>query len=332
MPEPEARPDHRIDGLHRREPRRRLVRRRPRGAPARSARRRAVAPRLDRRPGAPPRGRACRSRIACDADRDRRRSPLGLPPRDARRVLVATRRPDDRHDQLQRHREPRRGLPRDRVRSVRQRRHVVGVRVQGPRAARVRAARAEQPLRGHEGGGDALLPLHRAEPAARIWRRLRLYSVFGPWEEPTRLLAHAASCAVCAASCRRSCRRTIARDYVYVDDAVEAFILAAKTPADDLGAGLQRRHRRADDAWASWSRSSASSSHIDAEPAWGSMPERRMGHRRLGLRSVRDPCRSLGWKPAFELERRACATFASWLTSDTETVRHRYETHRTPPQ
>ena len=59
--------------------------------------------------------------------------------------------------------------------------------------------------------------------------------MFGPWEDPTRLLPRLLVCGL-RGELPALVSPTVARDYVYVDDAVEAFILAAKTPTADPGA------------------------------------------------------------------------------------------------
>jgi dolichol-phosphate mannosyltransferase len=64
---------------------------------------------------------------------------------------------------------------------------------------------------------------------------LRLYSIYGPWEEPMRLipslLIHCLSGALPALASPLT-----ARDFVYVDDAVDAFIRVASANAIPLGA------------------------------------------------------------------------------------------------
>lgn len=156
---------------------------------------------------------------------------------------------------------------------------------------------------------------------------LRLYSVFGPWEEPTRLLPTLLMCAL-RGELPPLVSPNIARDYVYIDDAVEAFILAAKTVVDDpgpvfnVGTGAQT-------TLSELVETVREEFGISAEPQWGSMPDR---HWDTDV-WVADPTEiraSIGWKPTFELED-ALRDFADWLTAD-PAVRRFYETTRTPPQ
>lgn len=56
---------------------------------------------------------------------------------------------------------------------------------------------------------------------------LRLFSVFGPWEEPTRLITSAVTKALTRKPIQMTAGKE-ARDFVYIDDVVEAYLLAAK--------------------------------------------------------------------------------------------------------
>ena len=103
-------------------------------------------------------------------------------------------------------------------------------------------------------------------------RVLRLYSAYGPWEEPRRLVPTLA---------RRGLDGDlpplvdpgIARDYVYVDDAVDAHLAAAAVPGQEPGAvynvatGRQTSIAEIVDVV-------REELGIDAEPEWGSMPNR----------------------------------------------------------
>jgi nucleoside-diphosphate-sugar epimerase len=155
---------------------------------------------------------------------------------------------------------------------------------------------------------------------------LRLYSVFGPWEEPTRLIPTLILRALCG-QLPHLVSPTVARDFVYVEDVVDAFIATATTPLDDLGpvfnvgTGIQTtlcqlievvRQRFA----------------IEVEPEWGSMPDR---HWDTDV-WVSDPTSiqaELGWKPVYELGD-GLQRFADWLRWDPAIHQH-YETARTVP-
>jgi len=155
---------------------------------------------------------------------------------------------------------------------------------------------------------------------------LRLYSVFGPWEEPTRLLPTLILCAL-RGELPPLVSPTIARDFVYVDDVVDAFISAAKAPLDDPGAvfnvgtGIQTTLYQLVEIVRERFR-------IDVDPKWGSMPDR---HWDTDV-WVSDPTSiqaQVGWKPAYELGD-GLQHFADWLTSD-PAIHQYYETARTVP-
>ena len=70
---------------------------------------------------------------------------------------------------------------------VRQRRLLLGVRLKDHAPRENERLRAQQPLRGHEGRGQrtcAGSPRREGLPAVT----LRLYSIYGPWEDPGRLM------------------------------------------------------------------------------------------------------------------------------------------------
>ncbi len=101
---------------------------------------------------------------------------------------------------------------------------------------------------------------------------LRLYSVYGPWEEPTRLVPRL------IVEGRRGrfpllANPATARDFVYVDDAVEAFVRAAEAGASGGGAvynvGTGRQTTLAEAAGAA-----DELFGLSGEPVWGGMPDR----------------------------------------------------------
>jgi UDP-glucose 4-epimerase len=103
-------------------------------------------------------------------------------------------------------------------------------------------------------------------------RTLRLYSVFGPYEEPQRLIP-----TLIVRGLRGELpplvNPDIARDYIHVDDVSQAYLLAATVSRQELGAvynvgtGIQTFLRDVVTAAREIMR-------IDDEPRWGSMPDR----------------------------------------------------------
>lgn len=101
---------------------------------------------------------------------------------------------------------------------------------------------------------------------------LRLYSAYGPYEEPRRLIP-----AVILNGMRGQypplVNPGIARDYVYVDDVVEACLLAAEKqsneagPVYNVGSGIQTSLKDVVET-------ARQQLGITTEPQWGSMPDR----------------------------------------------------------
>ena len=165
-----------------------------------------------------------------------------------------------------------------------------------------------------------------AQDAGRRLATLRLYSVFGPWEDPTRLMP-ALLLSGLHGSLPPLVSPTIARDDVYVDDAVEAFILTAQSPVEEpgpvfnVGTGTQTSLRQLVELVRNQFR-------ITAEPQWGSMPDRQWDTD-VWIADPRTIQAAIGWKPTINLED-GFRRFADWIISDGGVMAH-YETCRTPP-
>jgi nucleoside-diphosphate-sugar epimerase len=140
---------------------------------------------------------------------------------------------------------------------------------------------------------------------------LRLYSVFGPFEHPRRLMPRLLLAALdhhwppLAAP-------WIAHDYVYVDDVVDAYLRAAMRAAErpgavyNIGTGVQT-------SLGELARLVAELFEVPGEPAWGAYPARSWDTREW----VAQPARAteqLGWRPGFDL-RRGLLTMADWLAT-----------------
>jgi UDP-glucose 4-epimerase len=156
---------------------------------------------------------------------------------------------------------------------------------------------------------------------------LRLYSVYGPYEEPTRLMP---SLIVRGLEGRLPplVNPEIARDFVFTDDVTDAFLRAASTPGQDRGAvynvgtGTQTSLR---DLMDTVQRVMG----IDVEPAWGSMPDRNWDTTAwvADSRKIRD---EIGWEPQFNLERGFRAMLA-WFQDDPRRVKWYRELLASPP-
>ncbi len=128
---------------------------------------------------------------------------------------------------------------------------------------------------------------------------LRLYSVYGPYEDPRRLLP---------TLIERGRQGTlpplvdpqVARDFVYVDDVCEAFILAAERPQPEaggiynVGSGVQTSLREVVDL-------ARRVLGIAEEPRWQSMPNRSWDTD-CWIADNRRIQAALGWKPRHTFE------------------------------
>jgi dolichol-phosphate mannosyltransferase len=155
---------------------------------------------------------------------------------------------------------------------------------------------------------------------------LRLYSVYGPYEEPTRLIP-----AVIARGLQGGYPPFVApetaRDFVYADDVAAAYeaALTAEIPAGavyNVGSGVQTTVREV----AAVSRAQFG---IAADPEWGTMPPRTWDTTTWVANTARTRA-ELGWEAATAFEDGFRRT-AAWLSESAER-RSFYETHRTPPR
>jgi nucleoside-diphosphate-sugar epimerase len=145
---------------------------------------------------------------------------------------------------------------------------------------------------------------------------LRLYSVYGPWEEPNRLvptlLAHALRGELPPLVSPR-----VARDFVHVDDVCEAFVRAADAAEPgsvyNVGSGRQTTIAEIVETVRRLGR-------VDAEPRWSSMPDRSWDTDTwvANPRRIRD---QLGWKPRLGLEEGLQSTL-EWLRNEAPPERY----------
>ena len=129
---------------------------------------------------------------------------------------------------------------------------------------------------------------------------LRLYSVYGPYEDPGRLIPTLIRCGL-AGKLPPLVNPEIARDYVSVEDVCQAYLLAAaRRPGGEAGAiynvgtGKQTSIREAIEI-------ARRVLGLTCEPEWGSMPDRRWDTS-TWVADVRKIERDLGWRPAHTFE------------------------------
>ncbi len=140
---------------------------------------------------------------------------------------------------------------------------------------------------------------HIAETTGVRLPTLRLYSVFGPYEEPGRLIP-----TLIARGLEQRLpplvRPDIARDFVYVDDVSRAYLLAATAPQEERGAvynvGTGRQITIEEAVKIARARLD-----IPEEPGWGSM-EQRSWDSTCWVSDNRKIAVQLGWTPALSFE------------------------------
>jgi dolichol-phosphate mannosyltransferase len=123
---------------------------------------------------------------------------------------------------------------------------------------------------------------------------LRLYSIYGPYEDSARLVS-----TLIVRGLQGELPALVgpetARDFVHVDDAVEAYLLAATHPGQEpgaiynVGAGVQTTLREAVAV-------ARQVLEIPAEPSWGTMPARSWDTS-VWVADNRRICQQLGWTP-----------------------------------
>jgi dolichol-phosphate mannosyltransferase len=131
---------------------------------------------------------------------------------------------------------------------------------------------------------------HWALRDGRRWTTLRLYTAFGPWEEPNRLVPTLILRGLDGALPPLTQPDT-ARDWVYVDDVCDAFVLAAErgTPGAvwNVGSGAQTTLREVVDV-------ARRTLGIAVEPRWGGMADRSWDTS-VWVSDPRAIARDLGW-------------------------------------
>lgn len=151
---------------------------------------------------------------------------------------------------------------------------------------------------------------------------LRLYSAYGPWEEPRRLMP-----ALVAASLERRlpplADPAIARDFVYVEDVCDAFLLAAERAQPgagavyNVGSGRQTTLRELAEV-------ARRTFAIEEEPSWAAFPARTWDTD-VWVADAGRAAAELDWQARTPLEA-GLAAFARWMEEQEPTLAGRYRT------
>ena len=141
---------------------------------------------------------------------------------------------------------------------------------------------------------------------------LRLYSVYGPHEEPSRFVPQLAVRGL-EGKLPPLVSPDVARDFVFVDDVVEAYLTAASRRRPEPGAvynvgtGRQTTIRDAVEV----ARRALS---VDSVPEWGTMPNRAWDTP-VWIADAKKIERELGWKPRTTFEE-GFSRFVRWLSEN----------------
>ena len=155
---------------------------------------------------------------------------------------------------------------------------------------------------------------------------LRLYSVYGPYEEPARLIPTVVAQGL-AGRFPPLVSPATARDFVFVDDVVTAYEAALSSDVApgavyNVGSGVQTSLRTVADVARSYF-------GITGEPAWGTMEARTWDTTTWIAKTARARA-ELGWEATTPFEDGFART-AVWVAERPER-RSFYQTTRTPPE
>jgi nucleoside-diphosphate-sugar epimerase len=144
---------------------------------------------------------------------------------------------------------------------------------------------------------------------------LRLYSAYGPWEEPNRLIPTLLTRGL-AGDLPPLVSPRVARDFVHVDDVCEAFVSGADAPPGrvfNVGSGRQTTVADVVEA-------ARRLLDLDVEPEWGSMPDRRWDTETwvANPQRIRD---ELGWEARISFEEGLARTL-EWLRTEAPPERY----------
>ena len=137
-----------------------------------------------------------------------------------------------------------------------------------------------------------------AKPRHASVRTLRLYSGFGPYEEPRRLIPSLIVHGL-KGELPKLASPDVARDYVYIDDVVEAFVQRRRSECRNsgvynLGTAKQTSLREVVDV-------ARQIMKIAANPVWSSMPNRQWDTDRWVAENTKIQ-RELQWRPRISFE------------------------------
>jgi dolichol-phosphate mannosyltransferase len=155
----------------------------------------------------------------------------------------------------------------------------------------------------------------------------RLYSVFGPYEEPTLLIP---TLIVKGLKGRLPSlvNPSVSRDYIFIHDVLDAYILTASNPAItagkiyNIGTGVQTSLREVVDL-------ACRALPIKDKPAWGTMPDRQWDTS-IWVGDHTGITKDLGWRTSYSLGDGFKLT-VDWLKAN-ESMLNYYQNNRAHPR
>jgi len=143
---------------------------------------------------------------------------------------------------------------------------------------------------------------------------LRLYSVYGPYEEPKRLMPTLIRLGL-EGKLPPLVNQETARDYVYIDDVADAYLLAATRSIQEpgaiynIGSGVQTFLREVVHV-------ARQELGIVVEPEWGTMPQR-IWDTNTWVADIQKSSDELGWRPQFTFQQ-GFRKMVQWFSDNTE--------------
>lgn len=128
---------------------------------------------------------------------------------------------------------------------------------------------------------------------------LRLYSVYGPYEEPTRLIPTLILHGL-RGELPSLVNPNVVHDFIYIDDVIEAYVLAASVSGQEPGA-IYNVGTGVQTAMGEVVKTARQVLEIDVEPNWGSMPNRHWDIH-VWVADNKKIREELGWYPKYNFE------------------------------
>lgn len=156
---------------------------------------------------------------------------------------------------------------------------------------------------------------------------LRLYSVYGPYEDPTRLIPTLIVRGL-QGELPLLVQPNVARDYVFIEDVDDAYMIAVSKDEKEFGA-IYNIGTGIETSLLKVVENTRVAMRIAVEPQWGSMPNRSWDTA-VWLADNRRAREKLGWHPKYTFEQGLLRTI-EWFRGNQDMTGF-YQTHQDVPQ